>query len=122
MRKPPRRPRRPQQLTKWQNPKYEPGYRRRGRMPITLIDGSSRANIARDLAALAASIHAVRPCTALTLQRMAAQIRDSYTAAQAVANYTSKPSANRVLTEATLTEVVFGEVVLAELPTQEAPA
>lgn len=97
------------------NPKYEREARRSGRMPLTLIDGSTRANAARDLAAIAASIHAVRPCYGQLLQRAAQQIADSYTAASAVTNYATTPAANTTFTSITFAEPTFTEGSFTEV-------
>lgn len=72
-------------------------------MPITLIDASTRAGIATGLQSLAASFHATTPCHAQTLSRVAQQITDSYTAAQAVSNYTTLPALNTAINTAGIT-------------------
>ena len=104
------------------NPRYDRSLRRSSRIPLTLIDGSSRANIARDLQVFAASIHAWRPCHAQTIQRYAAQINDSYTAAQAIANYTTTPQlagpyAEPTFTDATFANPSFSEPTFSEITT-----
>lgn len=83
-------------------------------MPLTLVDASTRASLQRDLDVIAASFQSVRPCYAQALRRFAQQAADSYTAAQAVAAYTSTPSHNesaseRTLADPSLAEAVFGE-------------
>lgn len=83
-------------------------------MPLTLIDGSSRATIARDLAAIAASFHAVRPCYAQMIQRAAQQVADSYSAAAAVAAYTTTPSANSTFTSTTFSDTTFTDRTFGE--------
>lgn len=82
------------------NPRYDRSLPRSGRLPITLIDGSTRAAAAASIQALAAAIHYARPCYAAQLQRVAAQVADTYTAAQAVSNYTTLPTPAAKFTEA----------------------
>lgn len=83
---------------------------RSGRMPITLIDGSTRANAAASIRALAAALHFRRPCYAAMLQRVASQVSDSYTAAQAISNYTDSPTFDLpVPVETTFSEGTFSD-------------
>ena len=96
------------------NPRYDRSLKRSSRIPLTLIDASVRANIARDLRVFAAAIHAWRPCHAQTIQRYAAQINDSYTAAQAVSNYTTTPQLGGPFAEPAFTDPSFSSGTFTE--------
>lgn len=115
------KPRRAPRPKPFANPKYERGQPRSGRMPLTLIDGSTTANAQRDLAIIAASFHAKRPCYAQALQRFAQQIKDGYTAALAVANYTTKPATNTAFSERTFADPTVVEKTLSDSSFLETP-
>lgn len=83
-------------------------------MPLTLVDGSTRANLARDLEVIAAAIHFARPCYAELLQRAAYAAANSLTPAAQILADTATPSANVLLTEVTLTDPTTVEVTLVE--------
>lgn len=76
------------------NPRFDRSLHRSGRMPVTLIDASTRAGIATGLQTLAASFHAMRPCYAQQLERIAQAVTDSKTEAQQIAAYTTLPAIN----------------------------
>lgn len=85
------------------------------RVPITLIDASSRPAIHDALVSLAASQrNGPCSCVAEHLTQIAAQIRDSYTAAQAIANYTATPAAAAGFTEPAFAETPFGEITFTD--------
>lgn len=107
------------------NPRFDLSLKRSERVPLTLIDASSRANAARDLRVLAASIHAWRPCHAQIIQKFATEIEQSYTAAAAIAAMTSVPQPAGAPTEITMRELTVAERAMVEitfLETSSAPA
>jgi hypothetical protein len=64
---------------------------RSGRMPRTLINGSTGANAAAGVRAIAASMHFRRPCYAAQLQRIGRALAEGVTEAGAIAAWTEKP-------------------------------
>jgi len=87
---------------------------RSGKMPVTLINGTTAATAAPGIQAVAASIAAHRPCYAAQLQRIARALTEGVSEAQAVTNWTEKPVAGTILTERTLSERAVTEIVLTE--------
>lgn len=97
------------------NPRYTRFTGRTGRLPLTLIDGSTRANAARDIEVMAASIHFARPCYAFMLQRIAFAVANSLDAAGQITAKTGELSAANILVvEVTLSDPTEAETTFSE--------
>lgn len=93
---------------------------RSGRMPRTLVDGSTGANAATGIRAIAASIHFRRPCYAAQLQRIGRALAEGVTEAGAAAAWTEKPVplgavADNTVAEGSLSDHSAAENALSEL-------
>jgi hypothetical protein len=92
---------------------------RSGRMPRTLINGSTGANAATGVRAIAAAIHFRRPCYAMQLQRIGRALAEGVTEAGAIAAWTEKPVplgsvADNVVSEASLDDTPPTDITLTE--------
>lgn len=103
-------------------PQSTPRFRdplRSGRLPRTLIDGSSGANAATGLLSLAAAIHFRRPCYAAQLQHIGRALSESLTEAGAIAAWIEVPAplgavADNTLSEPSITDITSTETTLSE--------
>ena len=93
-------------------PQYAPRFRdalRSGRLPRTLIDGSTGANAATGIRALAAAIHFRRPCYAAQLQRVARALAEGLTETGAIAAWAEVPAPLGAVAENSLVENSFAD-------------
>ncbi len=91
-------------------PRHRSLHARRGRVPLTLFDGSSLANLATGLEALAGAVHPRSAGWAEKIQKAAAQARAGYTAAQAATAWAATvPVYNDSFTEGAFTEYAWVE-------------
>lgn len=87
---------------------------RSGRMPLTLLPNAASGTLAFDsLNALAASWQATRPCYAITLRRLAQQLKDGTTSANYILAHPEKPTYGTP-TETTISEITVSECVCDE--------
>lgn len=103
-------------------PQSKPRYRdplRSGRMPRTLINGSTGTHASVGIRAIAAAIHFRRPCYAAQLQRIGRALSEGVTEAGAIAAWTEIPAplgavAENTLAENSLTDSISNENALSE--------
>lgn len=85
------------------------------RLPLTLVDASVMANLSADLSAIAASQRNTPcHCVAKHLAQIARQVASSYSEAQAVANFTEVPAANRTFSENVFAEQTFSSGTVSD--------
>lgn len=89
-------------------------YRKSGKIPLTLIEADTPANRKAGLMTMAAAMRDLSHCHADILAQYARQIGDSYTSAQAIANYTEDAGAEPAFTDGTQTEATATEIQFTE--------
>lgn len=91
-------------------------YTKSGKIPLTLIEADTAANRKAGLMTMAAAMRDLSHCHAGIISAYARQIGDSYTSAQAIANYLEVPSGEVTLSDPTQAEVTQTETIFAEPP------
>jgi hypothetical protein len=103
-----------------ENPRFDVSLRRRETMPVTLLDASTCAKAAIGLQAIAAGLHAGRPCHAQALQKHAAAMTNGWTAAQSIAALTDTPAAEVTLGDKALADPTLKDVILGDRAVNDA--
>jgi hypothetical protein len=103
-----------QRALDYDNPRFTRRTGRTGRLPLTLIDGSTVASAAEGIRIFSAAIHFSRPCWAQTLQRYAAQIENGWDEDEAIVELDDEPGIEDPVEEGTFSSSTFSERTFSE--------